>query len=110
MRVEQYLRSLKYIDFGNIGLMGHSGGCSVASFMSILCPSIKTKVVDSESSFINISGLYGIYDEILPDLAGYAQLIHNCNFNPEIKKLKVSYGYVNSGQEVVEFFKRNFKY
>lgn len=107
--VEKYLNTLNYIDQNKICLMGHSGGSSVASFISVLSPLIKVKVVDCESSFIDITDLYGIYDEIIPDLVDYAQTIHNYGVTSGTKKLKVSYGYINSKQKVVEFFKKHLK-
>ncbi|MBU1043139.1 MAG: hypothetical protein KJ915_01920 [Candidatus Omnitrophica bacterium] len=107
--VEKYLMTLNYLDQDKIGLMAHSGGSSIASFITVLSPLIKVKVVDFESSFIDTTDLYGIYDEIIPDLVDSAQTIHNYPITEGFKKLKVPYGYINSKQKVVDFFKKHLK-
>ena len=107
--VEKYLQHLEYVEEENIGIFGHSGGCSIASFVTVLCSRIKAKVVDHESNFMDRTDLYGIYDEILPALVEHSETIHNYNSTPENSKFKAPYEYPGCQHKVLDFFKKYLK-
>ncbi len=107
--VQKYLKTLNIVDSQKIGILAHSGGSTIAEFIMIILPDIKAIVIDHQSSFIDISDLYGIYDEIIPGLAKYAIMIHNYNRGENNKQLKMEYGKLSVDQNMINFFEKHLQ-
>jgi len=104
--LERYLKTLDIVDHQKIGILAHSGGSTIAEFTKIIAPNIKAIVIDQQSNFINISDLYGIYDDIIPGLTKYSTRIHDYNSSGRPEYLKKDYGKIGIDQNMIDFFEK----
>ncbi|OGS13262.1 MAG: hypothetical protein A2234_03215 [Elusimicrobia bacterium RIFOXYA2_FULL_58_8] len=106
----KYLKSAGFIDPGRIGIMGHSGGTSVARLVSWLNPGFYAAAYDMRVSFLRRfeDRPEGVHCETIPALAYYDPQINDLAALPFYAR-EFRYGYAGPGEqrELVRFFKDN---
>jgi hypothetical protein len=102
LRAIEVLKNLKIVDLDRLGVIGHSGGSSIASLVSYCTPAIKACVSDYETSFgeNQDSGCC----EHLPKLRGIASQIHEITNHP-CPLLKAPYNYSPREDQVLDFLR-----
>lgn len=101
------IKYLKYKDFVNenrIGIIGHSGGSTVACLVSRISPDLRAGVYDMFSGFYDEI----IHCETIPGMVYYAPQINNLStLKIPFRKFEYAYTGQYDKQEALDFFKKN---
>jgi hypothetical protein len=100
----KYLNSLEEVDSRFIGLLGHSGGSSIADLAVLVSDRFAAKVTDLRIEYDNRCGSLGVHCETVPalvSLSGAMKVV-----SPGTPSLEVPYGYPQPAtrSRISEFF------
>ncbi len=105
----KYLTYLDEVDNDNIGIIGHSGGSSVAHLVVRITDSIKVQVSDHCTNWLDMCGdANKIHCETIPYLTYYSDEIQISDY-VDIPVLKVPYGFGENKELITEFFNDHLK-
>jgi len=97
----KYLLYLNKVDNKRIGIIGHSGGSSIAHLIVRLTSHIRAKVTDFDNDYLDMSG--PIHCERIPNLSYYHKTITD-DSSLSIPALKVPYGFREMRENIKNFF------
>ncbi len=105
----KYLQYLDYVDNERIGIIGHSGGSTVAILLTRLTSGIKGIVRDTCIDFMDDRTVIGLHCETIPHLSYYRDTINSTEFLSASVLHAASYGFENETNSIIEFFKKHLK-
>ena len=103
----KYLKQAEFADGNKLGIMGHSGGATVAYLVSRISPDLRAGVYDWSPPLLDRVPP-GMHCETIPGLAYYnAQINDTATIPFNTREFKYGYPGPNDKREVINFFKNN---
>jgi dienelactone hydrolase len=108
----KYLESLESVEAGRIGIIGHSGGCPIATLAARLDERVSALVIDLQIDFRDYcrSWLKDVHCETVPWLVPIAADINHLE-SPDLPLMQVTYKFQDDDtrSEILRFFEEHLQ-